>query len=138
MDAQRVISLIFFLCQAIAGTGGENLRWFPPYSSEPEGKPPESSPLEPIFLFFEALEMMVDFLPSGITKVHPKASKVEYSGELGSQNDPKMEPKREPRQQRPILTKHAQALTDCMSTPPLGAPFSFIFLDLTNVTNKST
>ena len=82
----------------------------------------KSSPPKPIFLFVEALEMMVDFLPSGITKVHPKASKVEYSGELGSQNDPKMEPKSEPRQQRPILTKHAQALTDCMSTPPRGAP----------------
>ncbi len=37
------------------------------------------------------------------------ATKKEYSGELGSQNDSKMEPKMEPRQQRPILTKHAQA-----------------------------
>ncbi len=105
MDAQHVISLMFFLCQAIAWTMGENLRWFPPYSSEPEGKPDESSPRKPTFMFFEALEMMVDFLPAGITKVHPKASKVEYSGELGSQNDPKMEP----RQQWPILTKHTQA-----------------------------
>ena len=121
MDAQHMISLMFFLCQAIARTRGENLRWFPPYPSEAEGKPPESSPLECFFCVFEALEMMVDFLPSGITKVHPKASKVEYSGELGSQNDPKMEPKREPRQQRPILTKHVQALTDCISTrPPFG------------------
>ncbi len=33
----------------------------------------------------------------------------------------------EPRQQRPTLTKHAQASTDCMSTPPRGAPFSLVF-----------
>ncbi len=46
-----------------------------------------------------------------------QAAKKEYSGELGSQNDSKMEPKMEPRQQRPILTKHAQAWSDCMSTP---------------------
>ncbi len=35
------------------------------------------------------------------------ATKKEYSGELGSQNTSKMEPKMEPRQQRQILTKHA-------------------------------
>ncbi len=38
-----------------------------------------------------------------------RATKKEYSGELGSQNDFEMEPKMEPRQQRLILTKHAQA-----------------------------
>ncbi len=64
---------------------------------------------------------------SGILLATP-ATKKEYSGELGSQNDSKMEPKMEPRQQWPTLTKHAPAWTDCMSThPPWGAPFSLIF-----------
>ena len=57
------------------------------------------------------------------------ATKDEYRRELGFQNDSRMEPKMEPRQQRPILTKHAQACTDCMSTPPWGAPCSLIFRD---------
>ncbi len=52
-----------------------------------------------------------------------KSPQNEYSAPLGSQNDSKMEPKMEPRQQRLTLTKHAQALTDSMSTPPRGAPF---------------
>ncbi len=47
-----------------------------------------------------------------------------YSGELGSQNGSKIEPKMEPSRQRPTLTKHAQALSDHTSTPLLDVPFS--------------
>ena len=45
----------------------------------------------------------------------------------GSQNDSKMEPKMEPGRQRPTLTKHAQALPDCISTPPWGPLFQHFF-----------
>jgi len=48
----------------------------------------------------------------------------EYSAPLVSQHESKMEPKMEPRQQRPTLTKHAPAWTDCMSTTT--TPGSFI------------
>ncbi len=65
-------------------------------------------------------------VPTLGTLLATPATKKEYSRELGSQNGSKMEPKMEPRQQRPILTKHAQASTDRMS-PSLGAPFSLVF-----------
>ena len=46
-----------------------------------------------------------------------RASQKEYNSELGSQNDSKMEPKMEPKRPRSTLTKHAQAWSDCISTP---------------------
>ena len=46
-----------------------------------------------------------------------QATKKEYSSELGSQNASQMEPKMESKRQRPTLTKHAQALSDCTSAP---------------------
>ena len=36
--------------------------------------------------------------------------------------------------QRPTLTKHAQASSDCMSTTPWGAPFSLLFQSPKNLT----
>ncbi len=45
----------------------------------------------------------------------------EYSGELGSQNDSKMEPELEPKRRGSTLTKHAPAWADRMS-PPHGQP----------------
>ena len=45
------------------------------------------------------------------------ATKKEYSSELGPKNYSKMEPGMEPKRQRPTLTKHAQALSDYISTP---------------------
>ena len=66
-----------------------------------------------------------------------RATKKEYSSELGSQNASQMEPKMESKRQRPTLTKHAQALSDCTSAPPWGAPFSLLFSSpKQNQTNK--
>ncbi len=64
------------------------------------------------------------------------ATKKEHSSELGSQNDSKMEPKMEQKRQRPTLTKHAQALSDCMSPPPLGSSMFTAFLESEKDTNN--
>ncbi len=47
-----------------------------------------------------------------------------------------MEPKMEPRQPRPTLTKHAPAWTDCMSTPLGELHFSSSFKDPKQITKK--
>ena len=47
-----------------------------------------------------------------------QATKKEYSSELGPKNYSKMDPKMVPKRQRPTFTKHARALSECMSTPP--------------------
>ena len=54
----------------------------------------------------------------------PWAHKKEYSKELCSKSDCKVEPKVEPKWQRPTLTKHAQASSDHISTPLLEASVS--------------
>ncbi len=74
----------------------------------------KSSELEILLLFCEPV-------------LATRATKKEYSGELGSQNDSKMESKMEPKRQHPTLTKHTQALSDCISTPLGGLHFRFFF-----------
>ena len=92
-----------------------------------------------VWLFVGTLDplgVQMEARTAKITKMAPLGSQKEYSGPPGSQNDSNMEPKMEPRQQRPTLTKHAQAWTDCMS-PPLGELHLSSFLkDPKHITTK--
>ncbi len=56
--------------------------------------------------------------------------------EHADKNDSKIESKTEPRQQPMTLTKHAQALTDCMATPLREFHFSSLLKHPYQITNN--
>ncbi len=108
-----------------------------PKSDPPKGGPPvtQGSPGLPRiagWTFFWSFYRLIFLL----TNVHPRSTKKEYNGELGPQNDSKMEPKMEPRRQRPTLTKHAPAWADPMFAPLLEGPFSLKNEHWENMTKK--